>query len=609
MCGICGIVNFSEEKASEFAIKKMMSLMKHRGPDDEGIYVSNNIGLGHVRLSIIDLSYNAHQPMHSTGGENVIVFNGEIYNYIELKRELSVNYDFRTESDTEVILAAYEKWGTDCLERFNGDFSFAIYNKRNKTLFCARDRYGIKPFYYYMDDEKLYFASEIKSILPYVEQVKVNESVLLDYLLYNRTDFNNQTFFRDITKLPHGSYLLIKDFKIDIKKWYNLEDKINNTDLSNFNYANELKRSIEFRLRSDVPVGSCLSGGLDSSSIVSLILSDNSINLCNTFSAVYGSHEESDESTFIKEYEIYSNRIRMDYIYPDSIQFLNDIPRFIYHIGEPISNVGPYIQYKVMELASKKVKVVLDGQGGDEQLGGYHDFYAIYFKELLLKLKLLKFTKELLYYIKKQKSIEQFKYLIFYMLPSNVKQNLTNNMRKYICNDFYNENKQNSNLSETIYSPHSFRDALIQHFEYKLEHLLKWEDLNSMAFSIEARVPMLDHNLVEKVLSLPTGSYIKDGVTKHVLRKDMKSFIPDSIHKRKDKKGFSNPSNKWIKDPHFKEFIFGILTSSSFLKRGYLNSEICKTMYIDHLKGKSNNIKDIWKCINLEMWFRQNIDK
>lgn len=609
MCGICGIVNFSEKKINESSLKEMMSIMKHRGPDDEGIFIENNIGLGHVRLSIIDLSDKAHQPMFSNDQKKIISFNGEIYNYIELRKELSANYEFRTESDTEVILAAYEKWGTNCLDKFNGDFSFAIYNLNTKTLFCARDRYGIKPFYYYKDNENFFFASEIKSILPFIKQTNVNESILFDYLLYNRTDFNNQTFFQGIKKLPHGNYLILKDFDINIKKWYNLEDRINIADSSNFNYANELKKSIDFRLRSDVPVGSCLSGGLDSSSIVSLILSDNNVNLFNTFSAVYGPHEESDESKFIKEFEVYNNRLDMDYTSPDSNQFFSDIPRFIYHIGEPVGNIGPYIQYKVMELASKKVKVVLDGQGGDEQLGGYHDFYAINLKELLTKIKLIRFTKEFIYYLKEQKSIEQLKYLIFYMLPANLKKSATNSMRKYISKDFYKENQQQSTLSEIIYSPHSFRDALIQHFEYKLEHLLKWEDLNSMAFSVEARVPMLDHNLVEKVLSLPSESYIKNGITKYILREDMKPFLPYNIYKRKDKKGFTNPANKWIKDPQFKEFIFDIFNSKSFINRGYLDSEVCNTMYKDHLNGKSDNIKDIWKCINLEIWFRQNIDK
>jgi len=355
MCGIAGIVNFNQQPVDEKDIRLMMTKMKHRGPDDEGVFLDNNVGLGFVRLSILDLSPAGHQPMFSHDGRYVIIFNGEVYNYIEIKEELKNEFLFKTGTDTEVVLAAYQKWGNTCLDRFNGMFAFVIYDTLTKDFFGARDRYGIKPFYYYQDSEKFIFASEIKSILPLVKR-EANDNMIFDYLLYNRTDHTEQTFFKNIFKLQHGSILTIKNNSVKTKKWYNLSEKIIvQKPVTPDAYRELFKESIKLRLRADVPIGVSLSGGIDSSAITASLIKDFNLTELNTFSAVYGKDEPTDESEFINEFKGVVKG--MHYVYPDADSFFNDFERFIDAHNEPVPDIGPYAQFKVMELASKYVTV------------------------------------------------------------------------------------------------------------------------------------------------------------------------------------------------------------------------------------------------------------
>ena len=551
MCGISGVINLNGKPVGENDIRLMMEKMKHRGPDDEGVFIDGNVGLGFVRLSILDLSIAGHQPMHSHNNRYVIIFNGEVYNYIEIREELKNDYHFKTGTDTEVVLAAYQKWGKFCLDKFNGMFAFVIFDKNTKQIFAARDRFGIKPFYYYRDEEKFIFASEIKSILPLLKSRSINNSIVLDYVAYNRTDHTNKTFFNGIKKLRHGYTLLINKTKIDFVQWYNLRDKIKDkkTILSRDEYQEILTDSVKLRLRSDVRVGVSLSGGLDSSSITSLVL--NKLNLPNisSFSAVYNTNESYDEYEFIKLYS--SQMDNMFYTYPSKETFLNDYKEFIGSHSEPVNDVGSYIQYKVMELVSKQVKVVLDGQGADEQLGGYHNFFGSYYKELLNSGKLLKFIKENFHYLSQHKSPEALKYFIYYILPIKLKKSTNKLAKGSINKEFFNSYSKDSSIISDIYHPLSLHDSLIQHFEYKLEHLLKWDDINSMKFSIESRVPFLDYRLVEASLNLPSDLILKNGTTKYLLRESMKDILPKKIVERKDKKGFSNPRREWFKTPEF----------------------------------------------------------
>ena len=609
MCGISGIINLNGKPVGENDIRLMMEKMKHRGPDDEGVFIDGNVGLGFVRLSILDLSIAGHQPMHSHNNRYVIIFNGEVYNYIEIREELKNDYHFKTGTDTEVVLAAYQKWGKFCLDKFNGMFAFVIFDKNTKQIFAARDRFGIKPFYYYRDEEKFIFASEIKSILPLLKSRSINNSIVLDYVAYNRTDHTNKTFFNGIKKLRHGYTLLINKTKIDFVQWYNLRDKIKDkkTILSRDEYQEILTDSVKLRLRSDVRVGVSLSGGLDSSSITSLVL--NKLNLPNisSFSAVYNTNESYDEYEFIKLYS--SQMDNMFYTYPSKKTFLNDYKEFIGSHSEPVNDVGSYIQYKVMELVSKQVKVVLDGQGADEQLGGYHNFFGSYYKELLNSGKLLKFIKENIHYLSQHKSPEALKYFIYYILPIELKKSTNKLAKGSINKEFFNSYSKVSSIISDIYHPLSLHDSLIQHFEYKLEHLLKWDDINSMKFSVESRVPFLDYRLVEASLNLPSDLILKNGTTKYLLRESMKDILPNKIVERKDKKGFSNPRREWFKAPEFQELIFDTLNSNDFQNLNIFDVKDATQKYKNHLADKSDYSIDIWKWININEWKKQIVDK
>lgn len=606
MCGITGIINFKNSPREE-DLRLMMKILKHRGPDDEGVLLDGNYALGHVRLSIQDLSKAGHQPMFCDDNRYAIIFNGEIYNFIELREELKVKYNFVTSTDTEVILASYKAWGKECLNKFNGDWAFVIYDTKTKELFGARDRYGIKPFYYYKDNEKMVFASEMKSIIPMLKNKLPNDKLIYEYLLYNRTDQSEETFFKDIIKLKHGHYFTLKDNHLEIFKWYDLKKNLKKKKILSFKeYRDKFKEAVNIRLRSDVPVGVSLSGGIDSSSITSVVYSDLNQKDVHTFSAIYKKNEWADESDFIDTYKSTLNN--MHYTSPNAKSFYNDFENFIIAQGEPISSIGPYAQFKVMQLAKGNVTVTLDGQGADEQLAGYHYFFGSYYKELLTEFKLLRLFKEMFYYVFKHKSITAIKYMLFYLLPNSIKNMLRGKIYGYINDNFAKKFNNISTLGEDLYNPKTLNNSLIDHFEYKLEHLLKWDDLNAMNFSIESRVPFLDHNLVEATLPIIPELKINKAETKYILREALKDILPEKVYFRKDKKGFSTPSDDWFRSEDFKIYILGILDSESFKNRGYFNVNKCKENYLKHLNKEINISKDIWQWINLEVWFRKFID-
>ncbi|MFT4680543.1 MAG: asparagine synthase (glutamine-hydrolyzing) [Granulosicoccus sp.] len=606
MCGIVGIVDLKNRSVAETDIRGMMARIKHRGPDGEGVYIGPNLGLGHVRLSIIDLSEAGHQPMHSADGQHLVVFNGEIYNYLELKAQLESSYSFKTKSDTEVVLAAYLTWGKDCLNKFNGDFAFVIHDLSTGDVFGARDRYGIKPFYYTLQEDRFIFGSEIKAILPLLKKKEANQNAIFEYLIFNRTDQGTHTFFNGVEKLRHGHCFTIKNGQYKSEQWYNIWDKIGSTNMSGEQYREAYKDSIRLRLRSDVKVGVSLSGGIDSSATACSLIHDFGLSNIDSFSAVYGKHEESDESIYIDEFkDLLSNQ---HFVTPSGETLFKDLDDFIYSHTEPVSAIGPYAQFKVFELAQKHVTVTLDGQGADEQLGGYHNFFGAYFKELLTSMKLLKFASETSSYYSKHGIGDGYKFLAYYLMPMSIKKKASTKIYGSISQDFFNQYSSSSDIHEKLYSPKSLNDSLVQHFEYKLEHLLKWEDHNGMWFSIEPRVPFLDHNLVEKTLALPPDRIIKDGMTKHILREAMTDVLPPMIRDRRDKKGFSTPADKWFRQPDFQDYVMELLTSSSFKSRGCFNQDDCIKRYESHIAGKANIAKDIWKWIVIEAWFRKFID-
>ena len=607
MCGIVGKINFNNININieERTLTKMMKKIKHRGPDDEGVFIENGVGLGFVRLSILDLSTAGHQPMISDDNRYVLIFNGEVYNYIELREELKKKgYEFKGGSDTEVVLKSYQEWGKSCLDKFNGMWAFVIYDKETKEVFGARDRFGIKPFYYYRDDNTFIFASEIKAIRVAVDKLSINDQAVFDYLSFNRTDYGERTFYNEIYKIPHGHCFTINvDGEFMLDKWYDLEKYCNKKEqITPQEYEELLTSSVKLRMRSDVPVGVCLSGGLDSSAIVSIVSKKLKIDDIYTFSAIYDKGQKGDESEFIEELTPFLNN--MKYIKPDAKSLFENLHDFVANLDEPVPTTSIYAQYSVMKLANRDAVVTLDGQGADEQLAGYHYFYGFYFKELLIQLSFVKLFSEMYDYLRLHKSLFGIKTLAFFLLPKRLKMNLNLKKVAYIQSSFYKNHNGNNTLVDGLYSSGSLKKSLINHFEYKLEHLLKWSDLNSMRFSIESRVPFLDYRLVEQTLSLQNDSYIKKGMTKYILRESMKSILPEKIRLRYDKMGFETPEDEWFREDFFVNMINEILNNPSDEFKKYIDTEITKKMYDRHLNREINCSRDIWKWINLDLWLK-----
>jgi len=602
VCGIVGEINFNKN-ASEENLKVMMKCIKHRGPDDEGVFIDGGVGLGFVRLSILDLSTAGHQPMLSDDKNLVLIYNGEIYNYIELRDELKQKgYSFNSNSDSEVLLKSYQEWVEECLNKFNGMWAFVIYNIKTKEIFGARDRFGIKPFYYYKDNDSFIFASETKAIKSVLKkELTINDQAVFDYLVFNRTDYNEKTFYNEIKKIPHShSFKIDKGGNFTLKRWYKLKDKINKKTIDKDEYLELFTSAVKLRLRSDVPVGVCLSGGLDSSSIVSIIAKKLNNPNIQSFSAVYKKGQKGDESEYINEMKSYLKN--MHFTTPTAKSLYNDIEEMIYSLDEPVPTTSIYAQYNVMKLAKENVVVTIDGQGADEQLAGYHYFYGFYFKELFTKLHLNDFFFEMYNYLQKHKSLFGVKTFLYFLLPKSLKVKLRVDIANYINRDFYHQHKDKTTLASELYGANSLKESLLNHFEYKLEHLLKWSDLNSMHFSLESRVPFLDYRLVEQTLSLPSEKYIKKGLTKYILREAMKGILPEKIRMRYDKIGFSTPEDEWFREEFFKELIFDILQNPTkeFVK--YIDTKSAILQYQKHLNNEINCSRDIWKWINLHFW-------
>ncbi len=617
MCGITGIIHFDGQPVGKDQLAAMMKAMKHRGPNDDGMFIEQGLGLGFVRLSILDLSAAGHQPMFSADERYVLIFNGEIFNYIELRETLkSKGHVFRTQTDSEVILAAYLEWGEAMLHRFNGMWALVIYDRQDKIVFAARDRYGVKPFFYTVDGQRLLFGSDIRSITAALgKKPTPDQESLFNFLAFNRTDMNNGTFLEEVKKLDHGHCFTLRigpnasreEQSIRPKKWYNLRENLKDPFQSPEEYREMFVSAVDLRLRSDVPVGVCLSGGLDSSSIVSVLLKDLGKKDLNTFSAVYGKGRKGDESGFI---DLYRDQLQnMYFTEPDEHSLLADLDDLALAQYEPVPSSSTYAQYRVMKLAKEHVVVTLDGQGADEALAGYHYFFGFHFKNLLRKGKLPTLASEIGNYYAKHRSWYGIKSLVFFMLPSILRTQVRVMEKGYLDPGFFKDNANGTNvITGELYGSKSLQEALINHFEYKLEHLLKWEDRNSMWFSLEARVPFLDYRLVERTLTVPDDMIIHKGMTKHILRESMKGTLPEAIRMRRDKVGFETPEAEWFRTPIFQKYIKDMIYSAPFTTRGIMDIKKVHHIYQQHLDRQGNYSREIWKWIHLEMWYKQFID-
>jgi asparagine synthase (glutamine-hydrolysing) len=600
MCGIAGILLHTPHTSASVHLKKMTDILAHRGPDDAGLWsnAQSTVHLGHRRLSIIDLSAKAAQPM-GYANRYQIVYNGEIYNYIEIRTFLqNKGYHFLTQSDTEVIMAAYDYWKEKCLQQFDGMFAFAIWDEKEGKLFAARDRFGEKPFYYYEDEGNFIFASEMKAIWAIGVDKKINNKMLLNYItlghVQNCID-KEQTFFDDIYAIPPSHYLTYEPTSNQISKitryWsLNKEVKIDISVEDAIEKFSELfTLSVKRRLRSDVALGTCLSGGLDSSTIAFSIHdlqknnSKDAATKLQTFSAVFPGFE-NDESKYIKTISESLN-ITNHQTRPTTVDLLHDFEKICYHQEEPFQSSGIFAQYKVFELAKKhEVKVLLDGQGADEVLAGYPRYIHWFLQEVLSRHKLGATQIERNAFRKNNQLFRwDLKNIVAAFMPSHAAMHLEKlEYRKTISHpdispDFLNQIKQEEWVG--IHKPIVTKLNDILHFnvsEMGLEELLRFADRNSMAFGREVRLPFLNHELVEFVFSLPSQLKMHNGWTKFLLRETMNHKLPDEIVWRKDKVGFEPPQKIWMDDHTVQDYIHeakkklanaGILTKKAVDKK------------------------------------------
>jgi asparagine synthase (glutamine-hydrolysing) len=576
MCGIAGIISSNQNIIHPSLLQRMANVLAHRGPDGEGYWInhSNTIGLAHRRLAIIDLSDAAAQPMHYASRYS-ITYNGEIYNYIELRKHLqNAGYTFHTKSDTEVILAAYDLYKEKCLQFFDGMFAFAIWDEKQQQLFAARDRLGEKPFYYYKEEDLFVFASEMKALWAVGIPKLAENKMLLNYLtlgyVQNPAD-KSQTFYSNIFSLMPSHYLLLdaRNTKMNIVNYWDIDKQTTllipeNEILQEFNKL--FNDSVSKRLRSDVPIGASLSGGLDSSSIAYSIVQqmkkNNGSQKFKTFSAVFPGFEK-DEQVYIKKvarqfsFENYT-------VTPTADGLINDFEKLCYHQEEPFPSSSIYAQYKVFELASQhQVKVMLDGQGADEILAGYHRYLHWYIQELVSrnKFSLAKKERQLFrrHHMPMKWGIHNW---LAAFLPSHVSIALEQKEFKRIVHHPDISKKLMSSILgrewDGIHKPIVTKLNDILYFstmENGLEELLRFSDRNSMAHGTEVRLPFLNTELVQFIFSLPSGYKISNGYTKYILRKLMDGKLPDSIVWRTDKIGYEPPQQQWMQNERLIDYI------------------------------------------------------
>lgn len=562
MCGIAGYIGKKPVDNDKF--NKMVDIIEHRGPDDRGVFIDGNIAFGHRRLSIIDLSEAGHQPFHYKD-RYVVTFNGEIYNYKELREDLKIEgYSFLTETDTEVLVACYEKYGENCCEHFNGMWAFAIYDKENQKVFISRDRFGIKPLYYCVDGDNLWFASEIKQILCVLDKKqKVNRKRLLEYLIRGYSDYTDETMIEGIYQLRGGYNLSVSliDNSQKITKYYDLSNvKINKATFKSAceAFREAFENSVKLRLRSDVPLGYCLSGGLDSSAIVCMadkIVKRDNIPVEQVSISSCFEDKRYDEQEYIDEV-LKNTSVRGVKTFPEGEVLFDELDRVIWHMDEPFGSTSMYAQWNVFKAAKKNgLTVMLDGQGADEQLAGYTGFYSVLFAEYLRKFRFISFFKELSKYKKLRASTEKYVKSYKIIVEAVISAYLPRKIQKlgklkffYLKKKFPFERQDMIDTIKSIdlYPANNSSKYILDQLKCNLSMLLRYEDRNSMAFSVESRVPFLDYKLVEAAFSMPIEYKINSGITKRIMRESLDGILPDKIKNRYSKLGFVTPEDQWI---------------------------------------------------------------
>ena len=627
MCGIAGVIDLSGRPVGALGrrLEVMNEIQAHRGPDGDAIWVHErgHVGFAHRRLAIIDLS-TGDQPMRDDAG-NWISYNGEIYNYIELRAELG-GAGFKSTSDTEVAMHAYRRWGTECVNHFGGMFAFSLWDERNQTLFCARDRFGIKPFYYTTVDGVLYFASEIKTLLPFLPGVETDLEGLKDYLCFQFC-LGGKTLFKGVKELPPAHFLTVHDGKVRVSRYWEVYYGPDFTkDAAYFESAIQdlLADSVALHLRADVPVGAYLSGGLDSSIVSSLAVESQGPGFL-AFTGRFGNDPAYDESGYAKAMADWKGFRVLD-IDIGAQDFVNSIEKVIYHLDYPVAGPGSFPQYLVSALAAKHRKVVLGGQGGDEIFGGYTRYLVAYFEQcikgaidgsmrsgkfvvtyesIIPNLVALRNYKPLLQEFWREGLFEDLDRRYFRLInraPSLGDEIKWEALGQYDPWETFRSIFHGANVGHE-----SYFDSMT-HFDFKtlLPALLQVEDRVSMAHGLESRVPFLDHRIVELAATIPADIKFENGNMKHVLRSAMRSKLPEKIFNRQDKMGFPVPLHEWITTPGpVRDFVRDTFSSRSARSRELIDNG----RVLQRMDGGAKFDRQVWGLLSLELWQRSFHDK
>lgn len=628
MCGIVGQVSIENAPIAHLRsyLRIMENLISHRGPDGVGYWVNlrNTVGFAHRRLAVIDLTDAGTQPMQAKNG-TVITYNGEIYNHVELRKALAADWSFTTQSDTECILASYERYGIDCLEHLRGMFAFAVWDEREQRLFCARDRFGIKPFYYAVVDKVMYFASEVKALLPFLPDIRTNEAAFAEYLTFQYT-IGEKTLFEGVYQLLPGHALLIENGGIRVWRYWDVAFQVDfdhSTTYFHRRLRELLEESVALHGRSDVPVGNYVSGGIDSSLIYGMAQR-------NTSSSGLGFHGKFTEFPGYDE-SVFADSVALDAggtlhtVDISADDFKSNIEKVIYHLDFPVAGPGSFPQYMVSRLASRHVKVVLGGQGGDEIFGGYARYliayleqslkaaidgqykngnYVVTIESIVPNLGLLREYKPLIAQLWSQGLFGPMDQRYFRLIDrsTDMKDEIdwaALNMQK-VFKDFSDIFNNTYNVKKEAYFDK------MTHFDFKclLPALLQVEDRMSMAHGLESRVPILDHRLVEFAATIPADVKFKGGNMKHLLKQVFADSIPEQIVNRRDKMGFPVPLKEWFASS-LKEFACDIFGTMAHKHRPYINSRAV----LENLGAEERFSRKTWGLLSLELWHQQFHDK
>ncbi len=626
MCGIAGAVSLRHETIPQLGsrLAVMSKLISHRGPDGEGAWKASNdvCGLAHRRLAIIDLTPSGHQPM--VGPNNtVITYNGEVYNYIELMAELKNNWTFRSASDTETILAAYAKWGADCVKHLRGMFSFAIWD--GNRLFAARDRFGIKPFYYAIVDDVLYFSSEIKALLPVLPDVATEPDALAEYLTFQYT-IGERTLFKYVKQLLPGHALTVEKGKVKVNRYWDVNYEIDWSHTPRW-FAERMEEllsdSIQKHLRSDVPVGAYISGGIDSSLIGIMAGGEESSGRIG-FHGKFTEFPGYDES-YYAEAACRLGGIELHQIEITADDFRDNIQKVIYHLDHPVAGPGSFPQYMVSKLAAEHVKVVLGGQGGDEIFGGYARYLVAYLEQSIKAA--IDGTYRNGNFVVTPESIlphltvlQEYKPLIRQLFSKGLFGPLDERYFRLVdrSNDMENEVNWNEisktgvfERFQTIFNSErnvrkeAYFDSMT-HFDFKclLPALLHVEDRMSMAHGLESRVPILDHSVVEFAATIPADIKFKGGQMKHFIKSTFGNVLPKELAERRDKMGFPVPLKEWFAGD-LKSMVHDVFSVQRYRHREFFNSDAI----LENFDKAERFSRKGWGLLSLELWHQQFHDR